>query len=75
MAPRPFAASACIAKNTSKAAALIDSKCDAAVAPKADKPECYGTATGASLVGAVEMAVDNGDAGLYCSSPSGAFID
>jgi len=73
--PSDMKASDCIAKNTSKAAALIDQKCDAAVAPKADKPECYGTATGASLVGAVEMAVDNGDAGLYCSSPSGAFID
>jgi hypothetical protein len=73
--PSDLKASGCIGKNTTKAIALIDKKCDAAVAPKADKPECYGTATGASLVDAVEMAVDAGDAGLYCGSPSGAFLD
>jgi hypothetical protein len=73
--PSDMKTSDCIGKNTTKAVALIDNKCDAAVAPKADKPECYGTADGTSLVAAVEAAVDNGDAGLYCSSPSGAFID
>lgn len=73
--PSDMKASDCITKNTTKAEALIDNKCEAAAAPKADKPECYGMATGATWVGAVEMVVDNGDAGLYCSSPSGAFID
>jgi hypothetical protein len=73
--PSDQKASDCIAKNTLKAVALIDKKCEAAIAPKADKPECYGTANGASWVAAVEAAVDNGDAGLYCGSPSGAFLD
>src|SRR5262249_45609863 len=39
-------ASGCIAKNTTKAEALIDQKCEATVAPKANKPECYGTHDG-----------------------------
>jgi len=45
------------------------------VAPKADKPECYGTHKGAFWVGNVETTVDGRDAGLYCGSPSGAFLD
>ena len=45
------------------------------MAPKADKPECYGTHDGAFWVGNVETTVDGRDAGLYCGSPSGAFLD
>lgn len=68
-------ASACITKEEDKAAFLIDKKCDATVNPNAEKPECYGSATGAGLVAVVESAVDAGQPGLYCGSPSGAFLD
>lgn len=68
-------ASACVSKEESKAEFLIDKQCESGVNPKAEKPECYGTQTGSFWAGLVEAAVDNGDAGLYCGSPSGAFLN
>jgi hypothetical protein len=65
----------CIAKEESKAAALIDKQCEPSVNPKAEKPGCFGSQTGAGWVGLVEDAVDGGQAGLYCGSPSGAFAE
>src|SRR5215468_3434759 len=73
--PSDMKTSGCIGTNTTKAAFLIDNKCEAAAAPKADKPECYGTTDGATWVADVETLVDNRDAGLYCASPSGAFLN
>ena len=73
--PSDMKASGCISTNTSKTVSLIDNKCEASVAPKANKPECYGTNDGAFWAGLVESAVDGGDAGLYCASPSGAFLE
>jgi len=66
--PSDMKTSDCIGMNTTKAEALIDNKCEATMAPKADKPECYGTTDGASWVTNVETTVDNRDAGLYCGS-------
>ncbi len=66
---------ACVDKEETKAAFLIDKQCEASVNPKAEKPECYGALTGAILAGLVETEVDNGQAGLYCGSPSGAFLN
>jgi hypothetical protein len=68
-------AAACILKEETKAAFLIDKKCDAATNPKAEKPECHGAQTGATWAGLVETAVDTGQPSLYCGSPSGAFLD
>jgi hypothetical protein len=65
----------CIGKEESKAEVLIDKKCESSVSPKGDKPECFGTSTGQTWAGLVETAVDNGQADLYCASPSGAFVD
>jgi hypothetical protein len=65
----------CVDKEETKAAFLIDKQCDSSVSPKAEKPECYGALTGAILAGLVETEVDNGQAGLYCGSPSGAFLN
>lgn len=73
--PSDMKASACIAKEIGKAGTLIDKQCEASVNPKAEKPECYGTQTGSGWAGLVETAIDNGDAGLYCGSPSGAFLN
>ena len=67
--------SECVNKEETKAAFLIDKKCDATVNPSADKPECFGANTGASWAQLVEAAVDMGQADLYCASPSGAFLD
>jgi hypothetical protein len=72
--PSDLKASACVAKEIGKAETLIDKQCESSVNPKAEKPECYGTQTGAGWAGLVETAVDNGDAGLYSGSPSGAFL-
>src|SRR5262249_23604011 len=48
--PSDMKASDCIGKNQTKAAALRDNKCEAAAAPKADKPDCYGSTDGAAWV-------------------------
>ena len=66
---------ACITKEENKAAGLIDKKCEASVSPSADKPECYGSATGSGWAAIVESAVDSSQGSLYCSSPSGAFLE
>jgi hypothetical protein len=71
--PSAMKAADCISKNTDKAQKLIDKKCEAAQG--GDKPECYGTDTGADWVARGEDAVDSRDADLYCGSPSGAFLD
>ena len=68
-------ASACVQKEEDKAAFLIDKQCDPAVNPKAEAPECFAGQNGDGWAALVEAAVDNGDAGLYCGSPSGAFLD
>jgi hypothetical protein len=68
-------ASSCIQKATDKAVLLINKQCDPAVNPKAEAPECFAGQNGAGWVALVEAAVDGGDAGLYCGSPSGAFLD
>ena len=64
----------CIQKATDKATAAIDKQCESSVNSKADKPDCY-TLTSAQWANAVEMAVDDGQANLYCGSPSAAFVD
>jgi hypothetical protein len=68
-------AAACIDKEETKAAFLIDKQCDPVVNPKAEAPECHVGQTGAGWAAVVEAAVDGGDAGLHCASPSGAFLD
>lgn len=68
-------ASACVGKEEAKAAFLIDKQCDATVNPKADAPECHAAQTGAGWAALVEAAVDAGQPGLHCGSPSGAFVD
>jgi hypothetical protein len=68
-------ASGCVQKAESKAAFLIDKQCDPGVNPKAEAPDCFAGQTGAGWVSIVEMAVDDGDADLYCGSPSGAFLE
>jgi hypothetical protein len=65
----------CINKEETKAAALIDKKCETTSAPNAEKPECYTTSTGTNWVAIVELAIDQGQGDLYCGSPSGAFLD
>lgn len=58
----------CIAKAESKAAFLIDKKCDAVVNPSADSPECapYDVRSGADWVAAEEAWVDSQAPELFC---------
>jgi hypothetical protein len=65
----------CISKEEAKSTALIDKKCETSAGPKNEKPECFGTNTGATWTTIVEGAVDGGQPGLYCASPSGAFVE
>jgi hypothetical protein len=62
----------CINKAETKAASKIDKKCEPL---GGDRPECYGGNDGSFWVGVVEAAVDAGQAGTYCGSPSAAFLD
>jgi hypothetical protein len=65
----------CIGKEETKAAFLIDKKCESSVSPNADKPECFGSRTGATWADDVETVIDDGQGNVYCASPSGAFLD
>ena len=66
---------ACIQKEETKAAFLIDKKCDPNVSSNADSPDCWAGRTGTQWAALVESAVDMGQSSLYCASPSGAFLD
>jgi hypothetical protein len=70
-------AAECIATMEAKIAALIDKKCDPAVDPQADHPDCgqHPTTSGAEWVAGVEVTADAFDADLFCGSPSGAFLE
>jgi hypothetical protein len=60
----------CIQKRETRWAERIDTKCEFAVNPSADKPECgsYPANDGAAWVAAEEAEVDAQDAGFYCGS-------
>jgi len=62
----------CIDKAETKAAFLIDKKCDQDVNPSADAPECvpYDTRTGATWVASEEAAVDAIVPSLFCDDPA-----
>ena len=62
----------CVAKEEAKA---TDSCNKACTPPKGDAPECYQSSACAAFVDAVELAVDGGQAGTYCASPNGAFLN
>ncbi len=58
----------CIARAETRVAFLIDKKCEAAVNPSADKPECapYDSRDGSGWVAAEEAAVDARLPALFC---------
>ena len=60
----------CIAKREARWAARIDGKCEAAVKPSADEPECgpYPANDGAAWIAAEEAEVDQQDADFHCGS-------
>jgi len=62
----------CIAAVEEKTAFLIDNKCESALNPSADKPECspYDVRDGAGWVAAEESAVDDRVPGLFCNDPA-----
>ena len=73
--PSDARAAGCAGRAFEKAALLIDGRCESEVNSSADKPECHGPLTSHAWAALMEALVDIDDAGLYCGSPSGAFLD
>jgi len=70
--PADVATQKCITKAETKAVESIDKVCVAVPG----NPSCYTlAASGAEWVALAEQAVDVTVPGLYCGSPSGAFLD
>jgi len=61
----------CIARYEEKTAFLIDRKCESAVNPSADKPECapYDVNDGAAWTAAMEAEVDARHGDVFCNDP------
>lgn len=65
--------SACIAKWEAKTTAAIDKRCS--TAGGGDAPDCHGATTSAEWTARGEALVDVNQPGIFCGSPSAAFID
>jgi hypothetical protein len=65
--------SRCIDVAATRSTAAIDRRCEATRGGA--KPACFGPSTGASWVQLVAGVVDAGQPVLFCSSPSGAFVE